>query len=90
MPITVKAHLVGNDNSNEEIRCFDVDQRDLSSFKFLKRKVFKVVLCLGNAPFQMYYKDEDGDLIAFSSDEELSIGLAHVKDNIFRLFIKRK
>lgn len=34
--------------------------------------------------------DEDGDLIAFSSDDELMMGLALVKDDTFRLFIKRK
>lgn len=32
--------------------------------------------------------DEDGDLVAFSSDDELMMGLACVKDNTFRLFIK--
>jgi len=34
--------------------------------------------------------DEDGDLIAFSSDDELMMGLALVKEDTFRLFIKRK
>lgn len=34
--------------------------------------------------------DEDGDMIAFSSDDELMMGLALVKDDTFRLFIKRK
>lgn len=34
--------------------------------------------------------DEDGDMIAFSSDDELMKGLALVKDDTFRLFIKRK
>lgn len=34
--------------------------------------------------------DEDGDLIAFSSDDELMMGLTMVKDDTFRLFIKEK
>lgn len=38
----------------------------------------------------LFSLDEDGDMVAFSSNDELSIGLAYVKDNTFRLFIKRK
>ncbi|XP_042349016.1 sequestosome-1 [Plectropomus leopardus] len=34
--------------------------------------------------------DEDGDLVAFSSDDELMMGLACVKDATFRIFIKEK
>lgn len=34
--------------------------------------------------------DEDGDMIAFSSDEELMMGLTMVKDDTFRIFIKGK
>lgn len=32
--------------------------------------------------------DEDGDLVAFSSDDELMMGLACMKDSTFRIFIK--
>lgn len=38
----------------------------------------------------LFSSDEDGDMIAFSSDDELMMGLALVKDDTFRLFIKRK
>ncbi|EMP24684.1 Sequestosome-1, partial [Chelonia mydas] len=34
--------------------------------------------------------DEDGDMIAFSSDEELKMALPYVKDGIFRIYIKEK
>lgn len=32
--------------------------------------------------------DEDGDLVAFSSDDELMMGLGCMKDSTFRLFIR--
>lgn len=32
--------------------------------------------------------DEDGDLVAFSSDDELMMGLGCTKDSTFRLFIR--
>ncbi|XP_067312864.1 sequestosome-1 [Pseudorasbora parva] len=90
MSMTVKAYLLGKDDCNKEIRRFAVDQDVSTSFEYLKRKVLDVFVGLGAAPFQMHYKDEDGDLIAFSSDDELMMGLALVKDDTFRLFIKQR
>ncbi|KAM9062773.1 sequestosome-1 isoform 4-T4 [Sarcophilus harrisii] len=35
-------------------------------------------------------QDEDRDLIAFSSDEELCMGMCYVKEGLFRIYIKEK
>ncbi|XP_074058752.1 uncharacterized protein LOC141499846 [Macrotis lagotis] len=35
-------------------------------------------------------EDEDGDLIAFSTDEELSMGMPFIKDDLFRIYVKEK
>lgn len=44
------------------------------------------------SPALMYcllnHTDEDGDLVAFSSDEELTMAMSYVKDDIFRIYIK--
>uniref|UniRef100_W5N0C3 Sequestosome-1 n=1 Tax=Lepisosteus oculatus TaxID=7918 RepID=W5N0C3_LEPOC len=90
MSMTVKAYLLGKEDIHKEIRRFAVDQEVSSSFEYLTRKVAEVFQSLRNATFQMYYKDEDGDLIAFSSDDELMMGLACIKDDTFRVFIKEK
>ncbi|KAL2077651.1 hypothetical protein ACEWY4_027155 [Coilia grayii] len=90
MSLTVKAYLLGKEDSHKEIRRFAIDQDVSSSFEYLKGKVVDVFSNLRNAPFQMFYKDEDGDMIAFSSDDELMMGLAGVKEGTFRLFIKEK
>ena len=34
--------------------------------------------------------DEEGDLVAFYSDEELTMAMSYVKDDIFRIYIKGK
>ncbi|KFO96401.1 Sequestosome-1, partial [Calypte anna] len=34
--------------------------------------------------------DEDGDLIAFSTDEELGMAMPYVQDGVFRVYIKEK
>ncbi|KAJ8282922.1 hypothetical protein COCON_G00054410 [Conger conger] len=90
MSMTVKAYLLGKEDIHKEIRRFTVDQDVTSSFEYLNRKVADVFQSLRNATFQMYYRDEDGDMIAFSSDEELIMGLTSVKDDTMRIFIKEK
>ncbi|XP_018544645.1 sequestosome-1 isoform X2 [Lates calcarifer] len=90
MSVTVKAYLLGKDESVKEIRRFAVDQDVSCSFEYLSRKTAGVFSNLKNNGFNMYYRDEDGDLVAFSSDDELMMGLACVKDGTFRLFIKEK
>ncbi|KAJ8405299.1 hypothetical protein AAFF_G00322900 [Aldrovandia affinis] len=90
MSMTVKAYLLGKEDVQKEIRRFAIDQDVTSSFEYLNRKVADVFQSLRNATFQMYYKDEDGDMIAFSSDDELIMGLSCVKDDTLRIFIKEK
>ncbi|XP_062856934.1 sequestosome-1 [Trichomycterus rosablanca] len=90
MSMTVKAYLLGKEESHKEIRRFAVDQGVTTSFEYLSRRVADVFSNLRNGCFQMYYKDEDGDMIAFSSDDELMMGLSLIKDDTFRIFIKEK
>ncbi|XP_062332151.1 sequestosome-1 [Osmerus eperlanus] len=90
MSMTVKAYLLGKEDSPKEIRRFAVDQDVSTSFEYLNRKVVDVFSNLRSIAFQMFYKDEDGDLIAFSTDDELMMGLSCIKDDTFRLFIKER
>ncbi|KAM9376614.1 LOW QUALITY PROTEIN: sequestosome-1 [Pholidichthys leucotaenia] len=90
MSVTVKAYLLGKDESVKEIRRFTVDQQVSSSFEYMSRKTEDVFGSLKNCTFTLFYRDEDGDLVAFSSDDELMMGLACMKDATFRLFIKEK
>ncbi|XP_030594640.1 sequestosome-1 isoform X2 [Archocentrus centrarchus] len=88
MSVTVKAYLLGKDEAVKEIRRFAVDQDVSCSFEYLSRKTADVFGNLNN--FNLFYRDEDGDLVAFSSDDELMMGLACMKDSTFRLFIREK
>lgn len=47
-------------------------------------------LCLALICYFLNNLDEDGDLVAFSSDEELTMAMSYVKDDIFRIYIKGK
>ncbi|GAA6105504.1 sequestosome-1 [Tachysurus ichikawai] len=90
MSVTVKAYLLGKEDCHKEIRRFAIDHDVSTSFEYLSRKLVDVFSNLQNVAFQTYYKDEDDDMIAFSSDDELMMGLTMVKDATFRIFIKEK
>lgn len=90
MSVTVKAYLLGKEDVVKEIRRFTVDHDVSSSFEYLSRKCTTAFGHLQNTAFTLLYKDEDGDLVAFSSDDELVMGLGCIKDNTFRLYIKEK
>ncbi|XP_024120361.1 sequestosome-1 isoform X2 [Oryzias melastigma] len=90
MSVTVKACLLGRYEQVKEIRRFPVDQHVYRSFDNLRRKTAAVFSNLKNSSFSLFYKDEDGDLVAFSSDDELMMGLGYMRDSTFRLFIKEK
>ncbi|XP_077387226.1 sequestosome-1 [Festucalex cinctus] len=90
MSVTVKAYLLGKEESVREIRRFLVEQDAMGSFEHLCDKTCQMFPGLKKAAFNMYYKDCEGDLVAFSSDDELNMGVACVKDDVFRVFIKEK
>ncbi|XP_074924263.1 sequestosome-1 isoform X4 [Chelonoidis abingdonii] len=91
--LTVKAYLLGKEETVREIRRFALAPP--ARYQAVRDKICEIfpgLLRAGAAPgaFQMNYKDEDGDMIAFSSDEELKMALPYVKDGIFRIYIKEK
>ncbi|XP_060693378.1 sequestosome-1 [Hemiscyllium ocellatum] len=90
MAFNVKAYLLGKDEVNREIRRFTVDHDVSTSFEYLYKKVAGIFQSLRSENFQMYYKDEDGDMIAFSSDEELMMALSFLKEGTFYIYIKEK
>ncbi|KAM6924238.1 sequestosome-1 [Xenentodon cancila] len=89
MSVTVKAYLLGKDEQVKEIRRFAVDQDASCSFEYLSSRVRGVFSHLNNS-FNLFYRDEDGDLVAFSSDDELMMGLGCMKDAAFRLYVREK
>ncbi|XP_021266228.1 sequestosome-1 isoform X2 [Numida meleagris] len=90
--LTVKAYLLGKDEATREIRRFSL----LPPFRYQAvhdrvAELFQGLLRAGPPPaFRMHYKDEDGDLIAFSTDEELDMAVPYVQDGVFRVYIKEK
>ncbi|XP_029439207.1 sequestosome-1 [Rhinatrema bivittatum] len=93
MSLTVKAYLLGKEEVQKEIRRFALELAGdgaPATFEHLARKVTDVFPGLAGASVQMFYKDEDGDLIAFSSTEELKMALSSLKEATFRIYLKEK
>ncbi|XP_067900121.1 sequestosome-1 [Heterodontus francisci] len=90
MAFNVKVYLLGKDEIHREIRRFTVDHGVSTSFDYLYKKVASVFQSLRSENFQMFYKDEEGDMIAFSTDDELMMALSFLKEGTFRVYIKDK
>ncbi|KAM6380189.1 sequestosome-1 isoform 3-T3 [Pluvialis apricaria] len=90
--LTVKAYLLGKEEAAREIRRFSLQPP--ARYQAIHDRVaelFQGLLRAGPPPaFRMHYKDEDGDLIAFSTDEELEMAMPYVQDGVFRVYIKEK
>ncbi|XP_076994328.1 sequestosome-1 isoform X2 [Tamandua tetradactyla] len=56
----------------------------------LLRRVAALFPGLRPGGFVAHYRDEDGDLVAFSSDEELAMATSGVSDGTFRIYLKEK
>ncbi|XP_059126421.1 sequestosome-1 isoform X2 [Peromyscus eremicus] len=99
--LTVKAYLLGKEEAAREIRrfsfCFSPEAEAEAEAaagpgpcERLLSRVAALFPALRPGGFQAHYRDEDGDLVAFSSDEELTMAMPYVKDDIFRIYIKEK
>ncbi|KAL5012386.1 hypothetical protein ScPMuIL_010937 [Solemya velum] len=91
MSLTVKAFLLKGDNSSPEIRRVSIPADVTSSYEYLFKKLADIFSSLRRSEnFSLYWKDPDGDLVSFSTDEELLEALGYINDNIFRVYIKEK
>ncbi|NXE86833.1 SQSTM protein, partial [Menura novaehollandiae] len=90
--LTVKAYLLGKEEAAREIRRFSVPWPARYQAMYDRvAELFQGLLRAGPPPaFRMHYKDEDGDLIAFSTDEELGLAMSYVQDYVLRIYIKEK
>jgi hypothetical protein len=62
-----------------------------SSLEDTCKNLFSV--SLGSKPFEIYWKDEDGDIVVISSDMELSAAVHTMsvpKGNLLRFFVREK
>lgn len=90
MSLTVKAYLYKGklgDPEGAEIRRFVIDQDVSSNFEYLSKKLIHLFPNLTPDNFSVYWKDEEGDFVAFSSDDELMQALGYLNEQVFRVHL---
>ncbi|KAL5019792.1 hypothetical protein ScPMuIL_002684 [Solemya velum] len=89
MAYVVKAFLVREDGKlTEEIRRFTVDLTALVSYQDLYQKVAEKFQCLNDKKFLLQWKDTEGDVVTFTTDEELKDALSSMVDNTMKIYVK--
>lgn len=89
MSITIKAYLKIGDNASGEIRRFEMDPGECTNFECVIKRLMHVFPSLANESIKVSWKDSEGDLIAFSSDEELAGALGQLSEDVFRIYIQK-
>ncbi|XP_061184929.1 sequestosome-1-like [Saccostrea echinata] len=82
---TVKAQMLGGDGM-PEIRRFSCSSA--TTFHQLYQKIKVMFPELLNRHFSLHWKDEDGDFVSFSSDEEMSEFSKNLVDGYLKIFVK--
>ena len=85
MSLTIKAFY------QDEIRRIPVDHTNASSFDYLEGKVRNAFPNLpAKGRLQFRWKDVEGDIITFSTDDELVEALGSVENGIFKIYLQKK
>lgn len=94
MSLTVKAFFLParlkREDNIEEIRRFNIDKVDAGDFRKLFQKVCEVFPTLEKDETSLHWKDNDGDLIHFTTNIELAEALKAVTDGVFKLYAQER
>lgn len=86
MSFTVKAYLMDGERLRE-IRRFAIDQGASTNYDYLVQKISRMFSSLQGKKFRTYWRDAEGDNVAFSSDDELMEALSY-KDDTFKVYLE--
>lgn len=87
MSLSVKVYL-NPDTENQEIRRFSVDEGASASFTYIQQKIESVFPSVRGKIIRLFWKDEDSELVTFSSGEELVEALGSIQGDVFRIYVK--
>lgn len=90
MSVTIKAFLEKEGKKDAEIRRFPVPGDVSSNYAYLSKKIATIFPSLREDHFTTFWKDPDGDYVAFSTDEELCEALGFVTDGVLKVFVRTK
>ncbi|XP_045447630.1 protein ref(2)P-like isoform X2 [Melitaea cinxia] len=86
--VPFKVYTYWNEIEKPEVRRFGVERSVVTSYHYLTAKLQDVFPRLKNKNYKVSWKDEDGDDIVLSSDDEIMIALSAMEElDIIKLYI---
>lgn len=85
--VPFKVYTFWNEGAQPEVRRFVVDRNVVSSFAYLQAKIHDIFLKMKDKPFSISWKDEDGDNVKISCDEEVMTMLALASGPLIKLYV---
>lgn len=89
MSLSVKL-FVKKAGSKDEVdtRRFSIDEDVCTSYDYLMAKIHATIGAANGTAIRLFWKDEEGEMISFSSDDELIEALSHVVDGVLRVYVE--
>ncbi|XP_045492139.1 sequestosome-1-like isoform X1 [Colias croceus] len=90
MEVQFKVYTFWNGSEKPEVRRFGIERGVVTSFQYLSAKLQDIYPKLKGKSFTVSWKDEEGDDVTISSDDELMIALTSMSDDLKRLHVHTK
>ncbi|XP_067664542.1 uncharacterized protein [Haliotis asinina] len=84
----IKVIYERQDSGTPEVRRFTVPSDTTPSYTFINEKLMQVFPHLEADKFKLCWTDEDGDLVTFSSQEELKDALGSARDSVVKIVVR--
>ncbi|XP_022822462.1 protein ref(2)P-like isoform X3 [Spodoptera litura] len=85
--VPFKVYTFWTENGKPEVRRFGVEKSVVTSFHYLNAKLQDVYPGLKTKTYSVAWKDEDGDNVVISSDDEVMTALQVLGGDVIRLFV---
>ncbi|CAH0695067.1 unnamed protein product [Spodoptera exigua] len=85
--VPFKVYTFWTENGKPEVRRFGVEKSVVTSFHYLNAKLQDVYPGLKSKTYSVAWKDEDGDNVVISSDDEVMTALQVLGGDVIRLFV---
>lgn len=89
MSLSVKVFVKKSGSEDQvDVRRFSVDEDVCSSYEYLTAKIRATLSAANDTVIRLFWKDDEGEMISFSSDDALVEALGHVVDGVLRVYVE--
>ncbi|CAG4979621.1 unnamed protein product [Parnassius apollo] len=85
--VPFKVYTYWKDQTKPEVRRFGIEKSVVTSFCYLDAKLQDVYPGLRQKRYTVSWRDEEGDDVTISSDDEVIVALSSMSENLMKLYI---